>query len=90
MLYEVITIGPEELGLSQLDAQLQSGAFDELILATNPTIEGDATAFYIASLAKRHAVQVTRIAHGVPVGGELELVDGTTLSHSLSGRRPLE
>jgi len=83
-------IGPEELGLSQLEAQLQSGAFDELILATNPTIEGDATAFYIASLAKRHAVQVTRIAHGVPVGGELELVDGTTLSHSLSGRRPLE
>lgn len=73
-----------------LDQRLQQDALQELILATNPTIEGDATAYYIANLARQAGVSVTRIAHGVPVGGELELVDGTTLSHSLSGRRPLE
>ena len=83
-------IGPKELGLDQLDNLLQGGQWMEVILATNPTIEGDATAFYIASMAKRYQINITRIAHGVPVGGELELVDGTTLSHSLSGRRPLE
>ena len=83
-------IGPKELGLDQLEKLLQSGDWQEVIMATNPTIEGDATAFYIASMAKQHQIKVTRIAHGVPVGGELELVDGTTLSHSLSGRRPLE
>ena len=83
-------IGPRELGLDLLEQRLQQEPLDELILATNPTIEGDATAFYIANLARQVGVAVTRIAHGVPVGGELELVDGTTLSHSLSGRRPLE
>lgn len=83
-------IGPRELGLDELDQRLQSEALQELILATNPTIEGDATAYYIANLARQAGISVTRIAHGVPVGGELELVDGTTLSHSLSGRRPLE
>jgi recombination protein RecR len=83
-------IGPKELGLDKLDELLQSGQWQEIILATNPTIEGDATAFYIASMAKQYQISVTRIAHGVPVGGELELVDGMTLSHSLSGRRPLE
>ena len=83
-------IGPRELGLDLLEQRLQQEPLDELILATNPTIEGDATAFYIANLARQAGIAVTRIAHGVPVGGELELVDGTTLSHSLSGRRPLE
>lgn len=83
-------IGPAELGLDRLAQLLDEEPLEELILATNPTIEGEATAFYIANLARERGVKVTRIAHGVPVGGELELVDGTTLSHSLSGRRPLE
>ncbi len=83
-------IGPKELGLDVLERHLKSGDWQEVILATNPTIEGDATAFYIANIAKKYQINVTRIAHGVPVGGELELVDGTTLSHSLSGRRPIE
>ncbi|MGL5302260.1 MAG: toprim domain-containing protein, partial [Aeromonas sp.] len=68
---------------------LQAESINELILATNPTIEGDATAWYIADMARAVGVKVSRIAHGVPVGGELELVDGTTLSHSLMGRQPL-
>lgn len=83
-------IGPRELGLDLLAERLEQERPEELILATNPTIEGDATAYYIANLAREAGVAVTRIAHGVPVGGELELVDGTTLSHSLTGRRPLE
>lgn len=83
-------IGPTELGLDRLAQRLDEEPLEELILATNPTIEGEATAFYIANLARERGIKVTRIAHGVPVGGELELVDGTTLSHSLSGRRPLE
>ena len=83
-------IGPRELGLDLLAERLEQEQPEELILATNPTIEGDATAYYIANLAREAGVTVTRIAHGVPVGGELELVDGTTLSHSLAGRRPLE
>lgn len=83
-------IGPRELGLDLLAERLEQEKPEELILATNPTIEGDATAYYIANLAREAGVTVTRIAHGVPVGGELELVDGTTLSHSLTGRRPLE
>ncbi|MHA7001671.1 recombination mediator RecR [Aeromonas schubertii] len=82
-------IGPEELGLEILERRLQNEAIEELILATNPTIEGDATAWYIAEMARSAGVKVSRIAHGVPVGGELELVDGTTLSHSLMGRQPL-
>lgn len=73
-------IGPRELGLDLLAERLEQEQPEELILATNPTIEGDATAYYIANLAREAGVTVTRIAHGVPVGGELELVDGTTLS----------
>ena len=80
-------IGPEELGLDILKSQLASGQFKELILATNPTVEGEATAHYIAELASKFQVTVSRIAHGVPVGGELEYVDGNTLSHALSGRK---
>lgn len=80
-------IGPEELGLSMLQTRLATGQVDELIIATNPTVEGDATAHYLADLAGKHEVQASRIAHGVPLGGELEYVDGGTLSHAFFGRR---
>lgn len=79
-------IGPSDIGLDVLDYRLRRGDITEVILATNPTVEGEATAHYIAELCKEHQVDASRIAHGVPVGGELELVDGTTLSHSLLGR----
>jgi recombination protein RecR len=65
---------------------MQKGNINEVILATNPTVEGEATAYYIAEMARKYKIQVSRIAHGVPVGGELEFVDSTTLSHSFSGR----
>ena len=83
-------IGPEELGLSKLQEWLQQGEVKELIIATNPTVEGDATAHYLADLAHRQSVQASRIAHGVPLGGELEYVDGGTLSHAFFGRRALD
>ncbi len=79
-------VGPDELGLALLEQQLATGDVSELILATNPTVEGDATAHFIADMAKRHDVTVSRIAHGVPVGGELEYVDSTTLALSFNGR----
>jgi recombination protein RecR len=82
-------IGPAELGLSLLAEQLGGGAIKELIIATNPTVEGEATAYYLAELARGAGVKVTRIAHGVPMGGELEYVDGGTLSHAFSGRTPV-
>ncbi len=82
-------IGPAELGVGQLEALLEEGAVRELILATNPTVEGDATAHFLAELATRRGVRATRIAHGVPVGGELEYVDGGTLAHALAGRQTL-
>lgn len=80
-------IGPEELGLDQLEVQLEEDEVKEVILATNPTIEGEATAHYVHQLAQTHGVRATRIAHGVPIGGELEYVDGGTLSHALAGRQ---
>ncbi|MEO0574382.1 MAG: recombination mediator RecR [Pseudomonadota bacterium] len=80
-------IGPDELGLDRLVALLQSPDLKETIIATNPTVEGDATAHYVAELAAQHNVVASRIAHGVPVGGELEYVDGGTLSHAFTGRR---
>ncbi len=83
-------IGPDELGLSQLEDWLQQGEVKELIIATNPTVEGDATAHYLAELAAKQAVQASRIAHGVPLGGELEYVDGGTLSHAFFGRRAVD
>ncbi|WED25803.1 recombination mediator RecR [Vibrio sp. DW001] len=82
-------IGPSDIGLDVLDYRLQRGNINEVILATNPTVEGEATAHYIAELCHAHSVNASRIAHGVPVGGELEFVDGTTLSHSLLGRQKL-
>ena len=83
-------IGPEELGLSKLEEWLGDGDVKELIIATNPTVEGDATAHYLADLASRNSVTASRIAHGVPLGGELEYVDGGTLSHAFYGRRVID
>ena len=82
-------VGPAELGLEQLGTQLRGGAIKELIIATNPTVEGEATAYYLAEMARGANVKVTRIAHGVPMGGELEYVDGGTLAHAFSGRTPV-
>jgi recombination protein RecR len=79
-------IGPEALGLDMLEARLASGEVQELILATNPTVEGEATAHFISEMARAHAIRATRIAHGVPMGGELEYIDGGTLSHAFAGR----
>ena len=80
-------IGPAELGLELLEARLAGGEVKELILATNPTVEGEATAHYISAMAVRHEVLTTRIAHGVPLGGELEYIDSGTLAHAFSGRQ---
>lgn len=80
-------IGPSELGLDRLDQQLESGVVEEIILATNPTVEGEATAHYISEMASRHNILATRIAHGVPLGGELEYIDAGTLAHAFSGRQ---
>nr|WP_086937511.1 recombination mediator RecR [Thaumasiovibrio occultus] len=82
-------IGPSDIGLDKLQQRLEQGTLAEVILATNPTVEGEATAQYIAEICHFLDVKVTRIAHGVPMGGELELVDGTTLSHSFAGRAPI-
>lgn len=79
-------IGPSELGLDRLEARLAAGEVREVILATNPTVEGEATAQYIAEMARGHDVRATRIAHGVPLGGELEYVDRGTLSRAFAGR----
>jgi recombination protein RecR len=79
-------IGPEELKLGELEARLQSDAIDEIILATNPTVEGEATALYILEMARLAKKRVSRIAYGVPVGGELEYVDSSTLNHAFSRR----
>jgi len=80
-------IGPDELGLDVLCGRLESADVRELILATGSTVEGEATAQYVAELAQQRNVAVTRIAHGVPVGGELEFVDAGTLSQAMAGRR---
>jgi recombination protein RecR len=80
-------IGPQELGLDLLEARLAEGDVKELILAISPTVEGAVTSQYIAEIAAQHGVAATRIAHGVPLGGELEYVDGGTLAHAFAGRR---
>lgn len=79
-------IGPRELGLEILSARLAEGEVRELVIATNPTVEGEATAHYLAQLARQHAVKPTRLTHGVPLGGELEYVDRGTLSHAFGSR----
>lgn len=82
-------IGPDELGLESLEAILDEGEAREVILATNPTVEGEATAHYIAELCAKRGVRASRIAHGVPMGGELEYVDSGTLSHAFAGRQDI-
>ncbi|MBN8800064.1 MAG: toprim domain-containing protein, partial [Stenotrophomonas acidaminiphila] len=79
-------IGPRELGLDQLEARLAQGEVVELIIATNSTVEGEATAHYLAQLARRHKVRPSRLAQGLPLGGELEYVDRGTLSHAFGSR----
>ena len=79
-------IGPRELGLDALSARLAQGEVTELIIATNPTVEGEATAHYLAQLARQQSVRPSRLAHGVPLGGELEYVDRGTLAHAFGGR----
>lgn len=82
-------LGPEEIGLQQLEAILQNGDVKELILATNLTAEGDATAYYIAQLSKKYGISSSRIAFGVPMGGELEYIDSRTLGHAFNMRTKL-
>ena len=83
-------IGPAEIGVSDLLQRLQDEEIKEVILATNPTVEGEATAFYIPDHVKALGIEVSRIAHGVPLGGELEYVDAGTLAHALNGRRTVD
>jgi len=82
-------IGPDELKIQPLIARLREGTVREVILATNPTAEGEATALYLAKLIKPLGLRVTRIAHGVPVGGDLEYVDVMTVGRALEGRREM-
>ncbi|HLB43049.1 MAG TPA: recombination mediator RecR [Gammaproteobacteria bacterium] len=79
-------MGPEEIGISKLKSHFSKGIIKETILATNPTVEGEATAYYIAELAKVFHIKVSRIAHGIPIGSELEYIDSHTLAHAISGR----
>jgi recombination protein RecR len=83
-------IGPGELGIELLERRLQEEDIAEVVLATSVTVEGDATAQLIASLAARNRIKASRIAYGVPMGGELEFIDSGTLSRALSGRREIE
>ena len=83
-------IGPERLRMRELVARVADGGVEEVILATNPNLEGEATAMYVADLLARHVPSVTRIARGLPVGGDLEYADDVTLIRSLQGRRLVE
>ena len=82
-------IGPEDIKVPELLKRLQNDEIQEIIIATNPTIEGEATAMYISRLVKPTGIKVTRIAHGLPVGGDLEYADEVTLSKAMEGRREL-
>lgn len=82
--------GPDQIGLEQLEQQLGEGVIRELILATSATVEGDITAQYIADIAARHGVSSSRLARGIPLGGELEFVDSGTLSRALQGRQQID
>lgn len=82
-------IGPDQLGFDLLEQRMASGQIKEIILATNSTVEGQATAHFIADVAAKFGVRATRIAHGVPMGGELEFIDSGTLAHAFNGRREL-
>jgi recombination protein RecR len=80
-------IGPDQLGIDKLEQRLAAGVIKEMILATNSTIEGQATAHFIGEIAAKFNIRATRIAHGIPMGGELEFIDSGTLSHAFNGRR---
>lgn len=80
-------IGPNEIGLYQLEEMLAKGHVTEVILALNPSVEGEATSHYIADICRSNDIAITRIAHGIPVGGELEMVDSSTITHALMGRK---
>ncbi|WP_395681775.1 recombination mediator RecR [Dokdonella sp.] len=82
-------LGPKELGLDQLAQRLAEGEVQELIVATNPTVEGEATAHMLSQLARTAGVRASRLAHGVPLGGELEFIDRGTLAHAFGGRQAL-
>ncbi|MEK4254030.1 MULTISPECIES: recombination mediator RecR [Ureibacillus] len=82
-------VGPEDINVASLINRLKDERVKELILATNPTIEGEATAMYISRLVKPSGIRTTRIAHGLPVGGDLEYADEVTLSKALEGRREI-
>ena len=80
-------IGPGELGMDLLEQRLKDGQIKEIILATNPTVEGETTAHYISKMAAEYGISASRLAHGIPLGGELEYIDGGTLAHAFSGRQ---
>jgi recombination protein RecR len=80
-------IGPADLGLDELARRLESAPPAEIIIATNPTVEGEATAYYLQRMAQKYGITVSRIAHGVPLGGELEFTDQSTIAHAFSSRR---
>jgi recombination protein RecR len=82
-------VGPDEIGIDAFEQLLAEGEVREVILATNPTVEGEATAHFLAEVVARFGLRASRIAHGVPVGGELEYVDGGTLAHALAGRQAI-
>ena len=82
-------IGPDDIKIKELLARLMDGTVKEVILATNPRVEGEATAMYLSKLIKPLGIKVTRIAHGIPVGGDLEYTDEVTLTKALEGRRDL-
>jgi recombination protein RecR len=82
-------IGPEALGLDKLEQRLKGQELEELILATNPTVEGEATAHYIQQIAQRYQVKMTRLAQGIPLGSELEYIDSGTLTQAFSTRSPI-
>jgi len=81
------SLGPEDIGVEQLKPLLKQGEVKEVILATGTTVEGEATAHYVAEMIRGLGIQVTRIAQGIPLGGDLELVDSSTLAHAISSRR---
>jgi recombination protein RecR len=83
-------IGPGDLGLDLLERRFARGNIKEVVLATSVTVEGDATAHLVAVMARKHGIKASRIAYGVPVGGELEYIDGGTLSRAFTGRRAME
>ncbi len=80
-------IGPEDLGLDELAKRLQDNPPVEMIIATNPTVEGEATAYYLQRMAQKYEITISRIAHGVPLGGELEYTDQSTIAHAFMSRQ---